>query len=83
LRAGAGNRTIDLMSIAELRQLPAEEKLRIIEILWQDLASADEPIPSPDWHEGELRKTEAEFVGGQLETLDWEEAKRELRARRE
>lgn len=71
------------MSIAELRQLPAEEKLRIIEILWEDLASADESIPSPDWHEAELRKTEVDFAKGHLEALDWEDAKRELRAQRE
>lgn len=71
------------MSIAELRKLPPDEKLKIIEALWSDLASDDESFVSPPWHEEELRKTEADFAAGRIEVLDWEEAKKELRTRTE
>lgn len=67
------------MSIAELRKLPNDEKLKIIELLWSDLAAADEAFASPAWHADELRNTEADFAAGRIEVLDWEEAKRELR----
>ena len=67
------------MSIAELHKLPPEEKLKIIEALWRDLASDDEAFASPAWHEEELRKTEADFAAGKIEVLDWEKAKKELR----
>ena len=67
------------MSIAELRNLPPAEKLKIIEALWSDLAADDESLPSPAWHEQELRKTEADFKAGRLEVLDWGEGKKELR----
>ena len=67
------------MSIAELRKLPPAEKLKIIEALWSDLAADDESLPSPEWHEQELRKTEADFKAGHLEVLDWEDGKKELR----
>ncbi len=50
------------MSIAELRQLPPDEKSRIIEALWSDLAVDDAALKSPAWHEEKLRKTEAEFA---------------------
>jgi putative addiction module component (TIGR02574 family) len=69
------------MSIAELRKLPPDEKLKIIEILWSDLAADEESLPSPPWHEEELRRTEADFAAGRIETLDWEDAKKELRRR--
>lgn len=70
------------MSLAELRQLPPDEKLRIIEILWGDLAdNADESFASPAWHAEELRRTDADLAAGRIETLDWEEAKKELRKR--
>jgi putative addiction module component (TIGR02574 family) len=69
------------MSIAELRKLPRTEKLKIIETLWDDLAADEESLPSPAWHEEELRKTEAEFAAGRIEILYWAEAKRELRKR--
>ena len=33
----------------ELRSLPAAEKLRLVEMLWDDLGEATSPIPLPDW----------------------------------
>lgn len=69
------------MSIAELRKLPATEKLKIIEALWSDLADDQETFVSPAWHEDVLRQTEAEFAAGRIEVLDWEDAKKELRRR--
>ena len=35
------------MSIAELRQLPTAEKLKIIEALWSDLAANENRSPAP------------------------------------
>jgi putative addiction module component (TIGR02574 family) len=69
------------MSIAELRQLSRNEKLRIIETLWADLAADADSFQSPAWHAEELRKTQDELAAGQVEIVDWEDAKRELRKR--
>ena len=69
------------MSIAELHKLPPAEKLRIIEALWNDLAGDEASFASPSWHEDALRQTEAEFTAGRIESLDWEDAKKELRKR--
>jgi putative addiction module component (TIGR02574 family) len=69
------------MSIAELRKLPPSEKLKIIEVLWGDLAADEDSFESPAWHEEELKKTESEYAAGRVEAMDWEEAKRELRKR--
>ena len=33
----------------ELRSLSAAEKIRIVEMLWDDLGEATSPIPLPDW----------------------------------
>lgn len=69
------------MSIAELRLLPADEKLRIIETLWSDIAGMDDDIQVPEWHEKQLMETEAAYHAGQVEVLDWNDAKKELRSR--
>lgn len=69
------------MSLTELRLLPASEKLKIIETLWADIAGLDEEIQSPDWHEQPLRETEAAYLAGREEVLDWQDAKKELQAR--
>jgi putative addiction module component (TIGR02574 family) len=69
------------MSIAELRSLPAEEKLEIIEQLWGDFAAGRESYTSPAWHGEALARTEADFRNGRIETVAWEDAKAELRQR--
>jgi putative addiction module component (TIGR02574 family) len=69
------------MSIAELRKLSRDEKLKIIETLWGDLARDEESFKSPAWHAEELRKTETDLAAGRVEVLDWEAAKKELRER--
>lgn len=69
------------MSIAELRSLPAEEKLEIIEQLWGDFAAGRESYTSPAWHGEVLSRTEDDFQKGGIETVDWEGAKAELRQR--
>jgi putative addiction module component (TIGR02574 family) len=69
------------MSIAELRSLPAEEKLEIIEQLWGDFAAGRESYTSPAWHGEALARTEVDFRNGRIETVAWEDAKTELRQR--
>lgn len=45
---------------AELLPLSPEEKLRIIELLWDDLGNSDQIIPLPEWaiEEGLRRRDE-------------------------
>lgn len=38
------------MSIAEIRQLPLNEKMQIMEALWEDLRVHVENLPVPEWH---------------------------------
>ena len=47
---------------AELRALPIEEKLRIVELLWDDLGDSAAPIPLPDWVDREAAKRRAEMA---------------------
>jgi len=68
------------MSIAELHKLPAIEKLKIIEALWGDLVSDEVSLPSLSWHETELIETENKFLSNDIEILDWQQAKKELRS---
>jgi len=44
--------------------------------------SADEAnLASPGWHETVLKRTEADLAAGRVESVDWAEAKKELRRR--
>lgn len=69
------------MSITELRQLPILEKLKIIETLWSDVVRDDDSFPSPSWHKDELRETGEAYKTGKIEPIDWEDAKKQIRAK--
>ncbi|OAI17899.1 hypothetical protein A1359_05485 [Methylomonas lenta] len=66
---------------AELRQLPAIEKLKLIEALWHDLLDNENDVPALAWHQKELQVTEAAYNAGDVEAVDWQQAKKALRAR--
>jgi putative addiction module component (TIGR02574 family) len=63
------------MSIAEIRRLPLNEKLQIMEAIWEDLRSHTESSPVPDWHKDLLDARGAAVNAGQEAVLDWDEVK--------
>ena len=68
------------MSIDALRQLSRNEKLKLMEALWEDLSRPDGEFESPAWHAKELAETEQRLAEGKEEVMDWEKAKERLRA---
>lgn len=49
------------VNIDELRALLMEEKLQLVELLWDDIAASSEPIPLPDWADKEAAKRRDEM----------------------
>ena len=45
------------MSVSDIKQLPRQEKLRLMEALWADLSQDDAELESPAWHGEALRTT--------------------------
>ena len=70
-----------MQNIIEIKHLSREEKLRIMEALWEDLSREDEEVESPDWHQKALQETEHRLGLGQEKIVDWKAAKNELRER--
>jgi hypothetical protein len=66
------------VSIAEIRQLPRAEKLRLMESLWAELSHDERELASPAWHEAELAATAQRLAAGQEPVLDWEAARAAL-----
>jgi hypothetical protein len=67
------------MSTQEIQQLPRAEKLRLMELLWEELSHDDTGYESPAWHGDALRETAQRVAEGREQTLDWEAAKAKLR----
>ena len=65
----------------EIQNLSKEEKLRVMEAIWEDLSKDDDQIESPDWHLQALQETDQRLRSGQENMIDWHDAKKELRKR--
>ena len=62
-----------------LDKMTTEDKLRVLEEIWDDLRKEPENVPSPPWHEGVLRAREEQVQEGKAKFKDWTEAKRKIR----
>ena len=65
----------------EIREMPFSEKLRLMEIIWDDLHRSTQTYESPDWRRQELEATESRRKAGLEEPMDWGEAKAKLLSR--
>lgn len=70
-----------MQNTIEITHLSRKEKLRIMEAIWEDLATDQKQVESPAWHRHALEDTERRVSSGQEEILEWSEAKNELRKR--
>ena len=68
---------------AQIQRLSTEQKLELIETVWNDLAQKPAEIPVPDWHLAELARREKELEENKVQWLDFEECVRDWQARRE
>ena len=62
----------------ELKQMTIDEKLRTMEILWDDICRVVPDFSSPEWHESILREREQRIKEGKDQFLDWDHAKRHI-----
>jgi hypothetical protein len=70
-----------MSNVIEIQHLSREEKLRVMEAIWEDLSRDDEKVESPDWHHQALQETEQRVRSGKADVMDWDDAKKELRKR--
>lgn len=70
-----------MQNTIEIKHLSREEKLRVMEAIWEDLLKDDEQVESPEWHLKALQETESRLGSGQEKIVSWQDAKSELRKR--
>lgn len=70
-----------MSSTIDLGHLSREEKLKLMEAIWEDLSRDDEQVESPEWHREVLEETDRRRQSGQEDGVDWQKAKKELRKR--
>ncbi len=67
--------------IEAIDNMSADERLRLVEALWESLSREEAGLESPSWHKKALLETVARHNAGEELQIHWEAAKRELRNR--
>ncbi len=63
-----------------LDKMSVEEKLRALELLWEDLARTPASVPLPRWHQDVLQAREQRLREGREKFILWDEARQSLRS---
>jgi hypothetical protein len=72
-------RTEAEMPVAKLDDLTIEEKISVMEYLWDDLCRHADKTLSPAWHGDVLSEREESLTRGDAQFIDWEDAKKKIR----
>ncbi len=70
-----------MQNIIEIKHLTREEKLKVMEDIWEDLSDEEGQIESPLWHNTVLKETNSRFKAGLEKSINWSDAKQELQKR--
>lgn len=72
------------MTALDIAAMPAAEKLKLMEALWDSLCgSSGGDLDSPAWHEQALKQAERQLAEGKATMVDWDQAQLLLRAHRQ
>lgn len=61
------------IDIDELKKLPVAEKLRIVELLWDNIAESQEPLPLNSWQVEEAKRRSLELQRDPSIAIDLDE----------
>jgi hypothetical protein len=64
--------------VLPLEEMSVEEKLQVMETLWDDLSRQGGKLQPPNWHGEELARREADMTRGEETFEDWETAKQSI-----
>ena len=57
-----------------IHELPNNEKVKVMEFLWDDITVEEKSYSSPKWHKDVLRDTEERVSEGKEKFIDWSQA---------
>jgi putative addiction module component (TIGR02574 family) len=67
-----------MIQVADIERMSLEERLRVMELLWDSLSRTPEAVASPDWHGEVLHDRLARIEGGQAPFLTLAEVQKRL-----
>lgn len=72
---------VSVNPVLPLDRMTVEEKLKAMEMLWDDLCRNERKIPVADWQKEMLDERQRQIDAGDAKFSDWESAKERIRER--
>ena len=66
---------MNVQTIPSIEEMTAAQRVELMEELWKVMSQRPEEVESPDWHREVLEERELALANGEIEFVDWEEAK--------
>lgn len=67
-----------MINLSEIKQMSTEEKLHLVDVIWQELSLDEKQIEVPWQHKQMLDKRSEMVKEGEALFLDWEDAKKQI-----
>ena len=68
-----------MIAQSDIWHMPLADKIALLEALWTDLSSEPEQVEIPQWHKVILDERLQAPERGDVEIIDWEMAKEQIR----
>ena len=68
-----------MIAQADIQRMPLPDKIALLEALWTDLSSEPEQVEIPQWNKDILDQRLQAAEQGNVEIIDWEIAKEQIR----
>ncbi|CAD7853239.1 MAG: hypothetical protein [Olavius algarvensis Gamma 1 endosymbiont] len=66
------------ISVSDLAEIPIDQRIRLVEDLWDSITESIEEIEIPAWHKTELEKRLREYDLNPNEGAPWSEVKKRI-----
>ena len=70
-----------VQTIPAIEDMTGAQRVELMEELWKVMSRTPEEVEPPDWHRQVLEERERALANGEIEYMDWEEAKADIRQR--
>lgn len=66
------------ISASDIAEMPIDERIQLVEDIWDSIAELPESVPVPEWHKKELEKRLDAYHANPTESSPWGEVKEKL-----
>jgi len=64
-----------MIDVGEILKLSKDEKVQLIDVIWESIESGHKEIPIPEWQFEEINKRLANIDSGKSKSSTWDEVK--------